>query len=89
VYPIEQLLDPRSWCQELQAHPRSSGNGALNQFLRLERCRVQRNVTGMRVGGSGTGSARVVVADDLIPEGWTKVGDFLIVDPDTKNPSSP
>jgi hypothetical protein len=52
-------------------------------------CGSDRNVTHMRVGGSGTGSARVVVADDRLPDGWTKVGVFLIVNPDTKNPPSP
>jgi hypothetical protein len=36
----------------------------------------------MRFSGSGTGSAKVVSADDLVPDGWTKLGDFLIVNPE-------
>jgi hypothetical protein len=51
-------------------------------------CVSERNATRMRVGGSETGSARVVVADDLIPQGWTKVGDFLIVNPNIVNPDT-
>ena len=52
-------------------------------------CGSDRNATRMAVGGSGTGSARLVVANDVIPAGWTKLGDFLIVNPDTGNPHSP
>jgi hypothetical protein len=51
-------------------------------------CGSDRDVTRMRVGGSGTGGARVVVANDSVPKGWTKLGDFLIVNSDTENPSS-
>lgn len=45
-------------------------------------CGSDRNAAQMRVGGSGTGSARLVLADDVIPDGWTKIGDFLIVSPE-------
>ena len=45
-------------------------------------CAADDNPSRMRVGGSGTGSARVVVADDIVPDGWTKLGDFLIVKPE-------
>jgi hypothetical protein len=45
-------------------------------------CGSDRNAAQMRVGGSGTGSARLVLADDVIPDGWTKIGDFLIVNPE-------
>ena len=50
-------------------------------------CGSDRNVTRLRVSGTGTGSARVVVADDVIPDGWTKLGEFLIVNPDPPSPS--
>ncbi|TFD76990.1 hypothetical protein [Cryobacterium fucosi] len=42
-------------------------------------CGSDTNATRMRVSSDGTGSARVVVANDIIPAGWTKLGDFLIV----------
>jgi hypothetical protein len=45
-------------------------------------CASDTDATRMRVGGSGTGSAKVVVANDIIPDGWTKLGDFLIVNPE-------
>ena len=45
-------------------------------------CASDVNATRLWVSSSATGSARVVVADDLIPDGWTKLGDFLIVNPD-------
>ena len=44
-------------------------------------CASDDNPSRMRVGATGVGSARVVVADDITPDGWTKVGDFLIVNP--------
>jgi hypothetical protein len=46
-------------------------------------CAADANATRMQVSGSGTGSARVVVSNDVIPDGWTKLGDFLIVNPKT------
>jgi hypothetical protein len=51
-------------------------------------CGSDGNATRMRIGSSGTGSARVVVADDTVPEGWTKISDFLIVNPDTADASA-
>ena len=45
-------------------------------------CASDVNATHLWVSSSGTGSARVVVADDVIPDGWTKLGDFLIVNPE-------
>jgi hypothetical protein len=42
-------------------------------------CGSDDNATRIRVGRSGTGSARIVVANDVVPDGWTKLGDFLIV----------
>jgi len=51
-------------------------------------CGSDREITRMRVRGSGTGGARFAVADDSVPKGWTKLGDFLIVNPDTENPAS-
>lgn len=38
------------------------------------------NATRIRLSSSGTGSARIVVANDLALDEWTKLGDFLIVD---------
>ena len=45
-------------------------------------CASDVNATHLWVSSCGTGSARVVVADDIIPDGWTKLGDFLIVNPE-------
>jgi len=45
-------------------------------------CASDVNATRLWVSSSGTGSARVVVVDDIIPDGWTKLGDFLIVNSD-------
>ena len=46
-------------------------------------CAADANATRMQVYGSGAGRARVVVSNDVIPGGWTKLGDFLIVNPET------
>ena len=37
---------------------------------------------GMSTSGSGTGGARVIESNDNVPEGWTRLSDFLIVNPD-------
>ena len=37
---------------------------------------------GMWTSGSGTGGARVIESNDDVPEGWTRLSDFLIVNPD-------
>ncbi|MEB0202142.1 hypothetical protein QN354_10275 [Cryobacterium sp. 5I3] len=39
---------------------------------------------GMWTSGSGTGGARVIESNDEVPEGWTRLSDFLIVNPDAK-----
>jgi hypothetical protein len=36
----------------------------------------------MWTSGSGTGGARVIESNDDVPEGWTRLSDFLIVNPD-------
>lgn len=81
-YYVTEYVDPEGGLPGFCLVLAKPGNGAASG------CASDRNATRMRVGSSGTGSARVVVPDDLIPEGWTKVGDFLIVNPDTDNASA-
>ncbi|TFB54417.1 hypothetical protein [Cryobacterium tagatosivorans] len=76
-YFVTKYVDPDSgrpgFCLVLSKPPEGAVSG----------CASDADATRMRVGGSGTSSARVVVANDIIPDGWTKVGDFLIVNPET------
>ena len=76
-YFVTKYVDPDSgrpgFCLVLSKPSEGAASG----------CASDADATRMRVSGSGTGSARVVVADDIIPDGWTKLGDFLIVNPET------
>ncbi|MEC5150556.1 hypothetical protein [Cryobacterium sp. GrIS_2_6] len=42
-------------------------------------CGSDGNATQIRVSSAGTGNARIVVANDVVLDGWTKLGDFRIV----------
>jgi len=76
-YFVAKYVDPVSrrpgFCIVLSKPPEGEVSG----------CASDADATHMQVGGSGTGSARVVVANDIIPDGWKKLGDFLIVNPET------
>jgi hypothetical protein len=39
----------------------------------------------MRTIGSETGGAEIVLEKDPTPEGWVRLSDFLIVNPDAKS----
>lgn len=74
-YFVTKYIDPDSarpgFCLVLSKPPTGAVSG----------CAADAKATRMRVGGSTTGSAKVVVASDTIPDGWTKIGEFLIVNP--------
>ncbi|QYF74289.1 hypothetical protein [Cryobacterium sp. PAMC25264] len=38
----------------------------------------------LRTVGSMTGGATIVEREDPVPDGWTRLGDFLIVNPDAR-----
>lgn len=40
---------------------------------------------GMRTTGSETGGAEIIQKGDQAPDGWVRLSDFLIVNPDAKN----
>lgn len=46
-------------------------------------CTTDANASRLWISGSATGIARIVAPDDPVPDGWTKLGGFLIVNPDT------
>lgn len=76
-YFVTEYVDPDSgrpgFCLVLSKPSEGAASG----------CAADANATRMQVSGSGAGSARVVVSNDVIPDGWTKLGDFLIVNPET------
>ena len=43
------------------------------------------SAVGMRTTGSETGGAEIVQKGDEAPDGWVRLSDFLIVNPDAKN----
>jgi hypothetical protein len=43
------------------------------------------SAVGMRTIGSETGGAEIVLEGDPTPEGWIRLSDFLIVNPDAKS----
>lgn len=43
------------------------------------------SATGMRTIGSETGGAEIVLEGDPTPEGWVRLSDFLIVNPNAKS----
>jgi hypothetical protein len=75
-YFVTKYVDPQTgrpgFCLVLV----KAGNGAVSG------CASDEHGGRISVGASTMGGAKVVVRGDLVPEGWTRLNDFLIVNPD-------